>query len=325
MQESLRALLSGIIDYAGMFPPAKLPLEAATANYDTYKKGAHAWMLSRFVCGAAILPGMEVYASALSRSSPGGWSIAVAGRGGEDMIPFLEVLQQDLAAIDTFVEALGQSAEVDVLEVKLPEAVIEQGSESVYELVERSSEVFASGAPGVRPFYEIGFSAGGPETVFKTLSALKKFNDKWAGDRYRPAGAKIRTGGADATAIPSSNQLAFFISACCKLGLTYKATAGLHQPLRHADRAMGTEVHGFLNVFVAAVLAYASKLPLQKIVTILECTKIRDFEFRGDGLICCGQHATIEQILAARQQGCVSIGSCSFDEPVEGLQKLRLL
>ncbi len=325
MQESLRALLTGIIDYAGLFPPAKLPLDAAVENYDVYKKGEHAWMLSRFVCGASILPGMDIYVSALSRGRAGGWLIAVAGRGSEDMIAFLEVLQQDLASIDTFGEALGQSAEVDLFEVKLPEVVIERGSESVYELVERSSEVFASGAPGVRPFYEIGFGTGGPETVFKSLSALKKFNDKWAGERYRPAGAKIRTGGADATAIPSSNQLAFFISACCKLGLTYKATAGLHQPLRHADRAMGTEVHGFLNVFVAAALAHASELPLPKIVNILECTKIGDFEFSGDGLSCCGRHATIDQIVAARRQGCVSFGSCSFDEPVESLQKLRLV
>ncbi len=192
-------------------------------------------------------------------------------------------------------------------------------------MVERSSEIFASGAPGVRAFYEIGFGTGGPEAVFKTLSALKKFNDKWAGARYRPAGAKIRTGGADATAIPSSNQLAFFIRACAKLGLTFKATAGLHRPLRHADRAMGTEVHGFLNMFVAAALAHASELPLPKIVTILECTKIGDFEFNSDGLSCCGQHATIDQIVIARRKGCVSFGSCSFEEPVEGLQKLRLL
>ncbi len=325
MQESLRALLTGIIDYAGMFPPAKLPLEAATKNYGAYAKGEHAWMLSRFVCGASILPGMEVYASALARGQAGGSLIAIAGRGGEDMIAFLEVLQQDLATIATFGEALGRSAKIDIFEVKLPEAVIKGGNESVYELVERSSEVFASGAPGVRPFYEIGFGTGGPETVFETLSALKKFNDKWAGERYLPAGAKIRTGGPDATAIPSSNQLAFFISACCKLGLTYKATAGLHQPLRHADRAMGTEVHGFLNVFVAAALAHISVLPLPKIVNILECTKIGDFEFSNEGLSCCGQNATLDQIVAARRQSCVSFGSCSFDEPVEGLKKLKLL
>lgn len=325
MHESLRALLTGIVDYAGIFPPAKLPLELAVKNYDAYKSSEHAWMLSRFVCGASMLPGMEVYASSSSKGQAGSCLVAVVGRGGEDIISFLEVLQQDLGCIDTFGEAMGQSAEVDVFEVKLPEAVVEGGSESVYELVERSSEVFASGAPGVRPFYEIGFRTGGPETAFKTLSALKKFNDKWAGERYRPVGAKMRTGGADATAIPSSNQLAFFISACSKLGLTYKVTAGVHQPLRHTDKAMGTEVHGFLNVFVAAVLAHASELPLPKIVNILECTKIGDFEFSGDQLSCCGQHATLDQIVAARRQGCVSFGSCSFDEPVEGLQKLRLL
>ena len=37
MSPSLRALLSGIIDYAGLFPPAKLPLDQAIRNYARYR------------------------------------------------------------------------------------------------------------------------------------------------------------------------------------------------------------------------------------------------------------------------------------------------
>ena len=33
MSASLRALLEGILDYAGLFPPAQLPLEPAFRNY----------------------------------------------------------------------------------------------------------------------------------------------------------------------------------------------------------------------------------------------------------------------------------------------------
>ena len=46
---SLRALLTGVIDYAGLFPPAALPMADAVRNYDAYRNGEHAWMLGRFV------------------------------------------------------------------------------------------------------------------------------------------------------------------------------------------------------------------------------------------------------------------------------------
>src|SRR5438067_11130110 len=50
MRQSLRALLEGVIDYAGLFPPAKLPLEQAVRNYARYHSEPESWMLARFVC-----------------------------------------------------------------------------------------------------------------------------------------------------------------------------------------------------------------------------------------------------------------------------------
>jgi hypothetical protein len=49
---ALRILLEGLIDYAGLFPPAALPMEQAVANYGRYRAGEHAWMLGRFVVPA---------------------------------------------------------------------------------------------------------------------------------------------------------------------------------------------------------------------------------------------------------------------------------
>ena len=56
MSASLRALLAGAIDYAGMFPPASLPLGQAFDNYLRYRSGPDAWMLGRFVCPVGRLP-----------------------------------------------------------------------------------------------------------------------------------------------------------------------------------------------------------------------------------------------------------------------------
>src|ERR1044072_2723544 len=51
--KSLRALLTGVVDYAGLFPPASLDLPAAKRNYAAYRDGEWAWMLGRFVVPAA--------------------------------------------------------------------------------------------------------------------------------------------------------------------------------------------------------------------------------------------------------------------------------
>jgi hypothetical protein len=49
MDESRRALLSGLIDYAGLFPPAQLDMAEAVRNFQRYRTGAQSWMLARFV------------------------------------------------------------------------------------------------------------------------------------------------------------------------------------------------------------------------------------------------------------------------------------
>jgi len=52
MTRSLRALLENVIDYAGLYPPASLPLEQVIANYERYRESAEGWMLNRLVLPA---------------------------------------------------------------------------------------------------------------------------------------------------------------------------------------------------------------------------------------------------------------------------------
>ena len=55
----LRILLRGLIDYAGLFPPASLDMADAVRNYAAYREGEHAWALGRFVVPAARLEEFE--------------------------------------------------------------------------------------------------------------------------------------------------------------------------------------------------------------------------------------------------------------------------
>ncbi|MFX4589154.1 hypothetical protein ABTB15_19430, partial [Acinetobacter baumannii] len=84
--------------------------------------------------------------------------------------------------------------------------------------------------------------------------------------------AKIRTGGIKPEAIPSPTEVAAFIKACAKLQLAFKATAGLHHPIR-AVRALTYDqdapravMHGFINVLMAAAFAWSGEEDIEAIL-----------------------------------------------------------
>src|SRR5262249_30559063 len=93
-------------------------------------------------------------------------------------------------------------------------------------------------------------------------------------DELKQAGAfaKLRTGGVRPEAIPSVGDVAEFLRACADRRLALKATAGLHHPVR-ADHSLTYDadapravMHGFLNVFVAAALAWHGDRDLEPIL-----------------------------------------------------------
>src|SRR5215470_9694933 len=71
MNHSLRDLLSGLIDYAGLFPPAALDLSTAAREYAEYREGEYRWALGRFVIPVARLDEFEKAAKAVLPD--GGW------------------------------------------------------------------------------------------------------------------------------------------------------------------------------------------------------------------------------------------------------------
>jgi hypothetical protein len=148
-------------------------------------------------------------------------------------------------------------------------------------------------------------------------------------DEVKRAGAfaKIRTGGVRPEAIPTTADVAAFILACADHRLAFKATAGLHHPIRaphpltyDAD-SLRAVTHGFLNVFLAAAFAWHGD---RDIAPVLDETD--PIAFRFDGRAHWRDRSlSAEQVREAREQFAHSFGSCSFDEPVEGLEALGLL
>ena len=49
-------LLEGLVDYAGLYPPAALAMSSAVRQYAQYRAAGSGWMLGRFVCRSRVAP-----------------------------------------------------------------------------------------------------------------------------------------------------------------------------------------------------------------------------------------------------------------------------
>ena len=127
-------------------------------------------------------------------------------------------------------------------------------------------------------------------------------------------GAKLRCGGVEAAAFPSVEAVARFVADCTAADVPFKATAGLHAPVRHRDDVLGVHHHGFLNLLSATALAQggAGADELQA------CLALED----GARLPALG---LAPERLAVARTLFHAFGTCSIDEPLDGLAALGLL
>lgn len=322
MSASLRALLGGVIDYAGLFPPARLDFESAYRNYLRYRGEADAWMLGRFVCPAARLGEIDRFRDEiLGAKQP--FALTVIGRGGETTADWAEGLRADLGVAASFRARHGGRVSADVFEVKLPSAL---SGEGLRDLLPQAARIIdGSGEWPIFPYVEVSFGGDWRARLPTIAAALAEWNQGAPADRpARSFGVKIRTGGLESSAVPSVEQVAFAIAASRDAGVALKATAGLHHPFRHFDAGLGAKVHGFVNVFGAGVLAQARCLPENEIRNIIADENGEDFDFTEEAFRWREVAATPAEVLAGRRL-MTSFGSCSFDEPRDDLRRLGLL
>lgn len=293
--ESLRTLLTGCVDYAGLFPPAKLPLEEAVAEYARVRSATCRWMLGRFVAPASRLG--ELRRTVVeSRPSGEGWRIALTG---EDAVQMAEAGAEFNAQERT---GAGPHIVVEALELRARDSNEIRG--------------MADKIPAELDYYfEIPLGEHVADCV-EAARATRRF-------------LKARTGGQTPESIPPAAALASFIETCVESNVRFKLTAGLHHPLRafhpldHTPGSPPVLLHGFLNVFFAAAFALKGA-QLGKLVEILEDQSPEAFRFNAEG-VAWREETILNRDLRAARQMIASFGSCSFREPVDGLKRLGWL
>ncbi len=317
MDPCAKALLGGIIDYAGLFPPARLPMNEAFERFLRHRGEADGWMLARFVCPAARLEELEpLFAQGDPPQVP--ISISVLGRGGDTLEDFLAAIDHDSATITAFAARQTDRAVVDVFEVRLPEA----GGAAV--AVEKAwRRLTGGGSTPMTPYFEVSL-LGDWRPRLPAAAAAVRDTDRSAGPANR-AGLKIRCGGLDAAAVPEPIAVAAAIATCRATGVPLKATQGLHHPFRHHDSELDTVVHGFLNLYVASVLAHVHDLPVTRLTEIVAEVEPEAFAIEDNRLAWRDLEASSEEVAAARDHLLTTFGSCSFSEPRDDLYHLNII
>ncbi|MDX2132876.1 MAG: hypothetical protein SFY69_12570 [Planctomycetota bacterium] len=313
MTESLRTLLTGIVDYAGLFPPAKLSMAHSAEAYNRARMSEDAWMLGRFVCpvsrlgefdaaGAQLLPGTLAtsgYREHAGVSEP--WRLSVLAEGTPD---------ETLDAIASFNSRHdadeGGRAIIDCVEIK-----VAQAADIDAWLDEMPEELL--------PFFEV------PAGVAGTPTDCRGFVAALAGER---AAAKIRTGGVIPSAFPTPREVVAFLAACVAAEVPFKATAGLHHPLRgtypltYEPGSQTCGMYGFVNLFLAAAFIRIKGMNDSETAEVLTDDDPSHFAWL-DGVVSWKGHGLeTGQIAAARERFALSFGSCSFDDPTGDLRRL---
>lgn len=295
LKESIRVLLAEIVDYAGLFPPALLSMPEAVINYAAYKNSNYDWMLGRFVVPVSRLD--EFAASAEDFFSRGveSWRLSVLAS---------ENIYETVRQIEDFNARYAPHVICDALEVKADSNL----------LIEKASEALP---PNLTTYFEIPLSEDLPDLI-STLAV----------NRQR---AKIRTGGIVKTAFPGVKQITRFMRLSLAANVPFKATAGLHHPLRcrraltyERDAATGV-MNGFLNVFLAAgFLRQGVKSGM--VEELLQDEEAENFKFDETG-VCWRQEyfLSVVELKILREKGIISFGSCSFNEPLEDLEEIEIL
>ena len=317
---AIHVLMSGLVDYAGLFPPAKLAMGPSVRNYAAYLRTPEAWMLGRFILPVSRLEEFreatrELLPRELDPDAPGGepWPISAIIDGDLD-----ENLDSIFAFNHEHEKPQNGLAVIDAIELKVPTSGPgKTGAAWIDDAIELiPEEVF--------PFFEIPVMASGD-------GGAPDFRGMIAALAGADGAAKLRTGGVTQEAFPPAAGVAEFLVACHAADVPFKATAGLHHACRahypltyEPDSARGL-MHGFLNVFLAAAFVHARHADPEMARAMLEETDPAAFEFGREFVRWRSAGLELLELAQARETFALSYGSCSFEEPVEELKKLKLI
>ena len=187
------ALFSGIIDYAGTFPPAALPLKDALKFNTEYRKNAkHPWLWSKMALNLSDLKNLD--AKTLFENGFDGNPLVVAILGtpftGTSATEYIKHIEWDLREVEHCKKRSFQSSARQLFlsyETKLPEGI--ELKSILDPVLTRFAELSE-----LEPFFEVSFGKDFEKNLKEAVQLCAQWKEDNDEVEFTP-GIKIRTGG----------------------------------------------------------------------------------------------------------------------------------
>jgi hypothetical protein len=280
-QRGIPPLLARLIDDAALFPPGNASMPDAVRLHLEGRTGERAGVLGLFLCPASRLPELITELIKAKPVKPVALSLVIdTGLGG---------VPKALSIVESRPELLA----LRMVEMPAPADVDDVWLERVSEFV--------------------------PEDVVRVIEP-RRGGREWLDGIQRVvehgSWPKLRCGGLSAQNFPSIDEVTDFLKVINDGGASFKATAGLHNAVRHTDSKTGFTHHGFLNLLVATARMQAGGSG-DAVREALGITAGAALAEEAGALSDQAQHAA-RSVFA-------SYGSCSLTDPVADLERLGLL
>lgn len=141
---------------------------------------------------------------------------------------------------------------------------------------------------------------------------------------------KLRMGGVTSEAFPKAAAVAVMLKELSRRGLTFKATAGLHHPLRsthpfrYREGSATGVMHGFINLLCAAALVWFGGEE-DEVIQLLKERDSQAWRVTADTICWRKWEWSADELREVRESLLKSVGACSFLEPVHDLEALGWL
>lgn len=284
---AIRTLMWKAIDYAGVFPPAALPVADAVRNYARYMGSADAWALGTFVLPLDRLEEFDA---------------AAAGLGLERRIDLSAILPGPDFDPEPLRRALAFGSVVNAqVPVREPANV---------------TAVAALTAPGI----DIYFEAPATGTQLDLLTVIANEGER---AKLRTGGTRHGSIPAPVDVVKFLREcrqarVGFKMTA----GL-HHAVRGIHPLTNEKDPPLEL-MHGFLNILLAAALVFTGGTDDDALRTIEE-ESAAAFRFTEDAAEWHNHRIAREELRFVREEFATSFGSCSFEEPLADLRSFGFL
>ncbi|WP_158999338.1 hypothetical protein [Pigmentibacter ruber] len=319
--QSLNIFMHELLDYAGLFPPAKLTLQESLLNYSSYTKHKQKNWLGKFILPSnKIEDCIEIMLNQkFFKSNDTNLNFSIILNSCEKFNDFNKIIDSDLKSLKNFESTFKNNIHIDSIEFLPPKEVFQPSNLSLFKnMLFLVNDKLLNVNKLKFKFLEIPFS----ENINEYIEFISEFNTQHKDTNFC---IKLRTGGVTPNQIPSAFHIAQAIRLSAEKQIPIKTTAGLHVPVPNDNPEVGARLHGFFNIFSCLLLCYKKLLTISEMENILTNYSYSDFKFTEEGLTIGNKFLANVEMTQLRNSFIKSFGTCSFLEPIEHLHENNFL